>query len=99
MSFKSLWPSSLWLVIGAFLLPACVPLGPSGASNHTWPAHGNQYYNYWNAKYLGSDSAATLTYRLIDSVTFQDIRNNKNGALDDTNAIRSLVDSSRLITI
>jgi hypothetical protein len=99
MSFKSLRLPSLWLVIGTFLLPACATLGPSGASTHTWPAHGNQYYNYWDAKYLGSDSAATLSYRLIDSATFQEIRNNYNGALGDANAIRSLLDCSRLITI
>jgi len=97
MSVKSVWPSSLWLVIGAFLLPACAPLGPSGASQHSWPTHGNQYYNYWDAKYLGSDSADQLSYRLIDSQTFEDIRRSYNGALDDPNAIRSLVDSSRLI--
>jgi hypothetical protein len=99
MSFKSLRLPSLWLVIGTFLLPACAPLGPSGASSHNWPAHGNQYYNYWDAKYLGSDSAATLSYRLIDSATFQDIRNNNKGALDDTNTIRTLFDSSHPITI
>lgn len=99
MSAKSLLSSSLWLAIGAFLPPACAPLGPSGASSHTWPTHGNQYYNYRDAKYLGSDSVATLSYRLIDSAAFQDIRNNYNGTLDDTNAIRSLVDSSRLITV
>jgi hypothetical protein len=99
MSFKSLRLPSLWLAIGTFLLPACAPLGPSGGSSHTWPSHGNQYYNYWDAKYLGSDSAATLSYRLIDSATFQDIRNTNDGALDDSNSIRSLVDSSRLITV
>jgi hypothetical protein len=99
MSFKSLRLPSLWLAIGAFLLPACAPLSPAGASTHTWPAHGNQYYNYWNAKYLGSDGAATLSYRLIDSATFQDIRDHYKDALDDPNAIRGLIDSSSLITI
>jgi hypothetical protein len=99
MSFKSLRLPSLWLAIGTFLLPACAPLGPSGAGTHTWPAHGNQYYNYWNAKYLGSDSAAALSYRLIDSQTFDDIRRSYHDALDDPNAIRNLTDSSLLITI
>jgi hypothetical protein len=99
MSFKSLRLPSLWLAIGTFLLPACAPLGPSGASTHYWPTHGNQYYNYWDAKYLGGDSAAALSYRLIDSATFESIRNTYDGAMSDSNAIRSLVDSSRTITI
>jgi hypothetical protein len=88
MSVKSLLSFSLWLAIGAFLLPACAPLGPSGASSHTWPAHGNQYYNYRDAKYLGSDSAEQLSYRLIDSETFFRAKNKGE-----------LIDSSRLITV
>ncbi len=99
MSVKSLLCSSLWLAIGAFLLSACAPTGPSRVSTHVWPAHGNQYYNYWDAKYLGSDSAATVSYRLIDSQTYNDIRRSFNGAFDDANAIRSLVESSHLIRI
>lgn len=88
MPVKSLLSFSLWLAIGAFLLPACTPLGPSGASSHTWPARGNQYYNYRDAKYLGSDSAEQLSYRLIDSETFFRVKNKGE-----------LIDSSRLITV
>ncbi|HET6255267.1 MAG TPA: hypothetical protein VFE32_14395 [Puia sp.] len=99
MSFKRLLLSSLWLGFGATLLPGCAPLSPSVASTYDWPTHGNQYYNYWDAKYLGSDSADQLSYRLIDSATFADIRQTYNNNLDDNNAIRSLVDSSRLIAI
>jgi hypothetical protein len=101
MSFKRLLPPSLpfylWLALGAFSLPGCVPLSPTAASTHNWPVHGNQYYNYRDAKYLGSDSADQLSYRLIDSATFAGICENKT--LDDPNVIRSLVDSSRLIGI
>jgi len=86
MSFKS---NLLFYVAGAFLLPACTPLSPSGVSSHTWPTHGNQYYNYRDAKYLGSDSAEQLSYRLIDSATFEALRDNSNG----------LVESSRPITV
>ena len=97
MSLKSLLRSSLWLGLGTSLLPGCLPTSPSGVSTHTWPAHGNQYYNYWNAKYLGSDSAGQLSYRLIDSATFAGIC--ADNTLSDPNVIRSLVDSSRLITV
>ncbi len=99
MSVKSLLCSSLRLAVGAFLLPACAPTGASRVSTHVWPAHGNQYYNYWDAKYLGSDCAATISYRLIDSQTYNDIWRSYNGAFDDANAIRSLVESSHLIRI
>ena len=87
------------LAVGAFLLPSCAPLSPKGAGTHAWPTHGNQYYNYWDAKYLGSDSASQLSYRLIDSATFADIRSNFNGALNDSKAIKGLIDASSEITI
>src|SRR5580700_8221562 len=93
MSVKSLLSFSLWLAIGAFLLPACAPLGPSSASSHTWPARGNQYYNYWDAKYLGSDSAEQLSYRLIDSETFFRVKN--KGELIDS-SLPITVDSTRI---
>jgi hypothetical protein len=98
MSFKRLLPSCLWLALGACSLPGCIPLSPSGAVQ-SLPAHGNQYYNYWNAKYLGSDSAEQLTYRLIDSATFGDIRRMANNALDDSTVIRDLLASSKPVTI
>jgi hypothetical protein len=97
MSLKSLLPSSLWLAIGASCLPGCIPPTPSIVSAHTWPAHGNQYYNDRDAKYLGGDSADQLSYRLIDSATFAGIC--ENNALDNPGVIRSLVDTSRLISI
>jgi hypothetical protein len=99
MSLERLLPSSLWLAIGACSLPGCFPLPPTTTSTHTWPTHGNQYYNYWDAKYLGSDSAGQLSFRLIDSANFDDICKSHNNALADDNTIRSLVDASRLITI
>jgi hypothetical protein len=85
------------LVAGAALLPACAPLSSSVASTHTWPTHGNQYYNYWNAKYLGCDSAAGLSYRLIDSSTFDGLC--QHYRLDDPHVISNLTASSRPITI
>jgi hypothetical protein len=88
-----------WLAVTAIVLPGCSPLSPPHGSAHGWPAHGTQYYNYWDAKYLGSDSADQLSYRLIDSATFADIRNTSRKAPDDPNTIRSLIDSSRLISI
>ncbi len=97
MSFRSLLSSSLLLAIGACSLPGCIPSTPSVTSAHSWPAHGNQYYNDRDAKYLGGDSAGQLSYRLIDSATFAGICENKG--LDDPNVIRSLVDSSSLINI
>ncbi|HXB08899.1 MAG TPA: hypothetical protein VNW04_17350, partial [Puia sp.] len=84
--------------IGACFLPGCIPLSHSGAIQ-SWPTHGNQYYNYSNAKYLGSDSSAHLSYRLIDSVYFGEICRTYNNTLDDSNAIRSLLDSSKSISI
>jgi hypothetical protein len=98
MSFKRLLPSSFaWLAIGACCLPACMPLSPAVVDTHTWPAHGNQYYNTRNAKYLGGDSADQLSYRLIDSATFAGVC--QNNALNDPNIIRNLVGSSRPIRI
>jgi hypothetical protein len=99
MSVKSLLSTSLWLAIGACSLPGCIPAPPSVTSPHTWPTHGNQYYNYWDAKYLGSDSASQLSYRLIDSATFDDICKSNDNALAADNTIRLLLDASRLITI
>jgi hypothetical protein len=100
MSSKTFFPFTfVWVAIAASSLPACAPLSPTGVSTHTWPTHGNQYYNYWNAKYLGGDSAGHLSYRLIDSATFAEIRSNFNAGPDDSSAIRSLIDSSREITI
>lgn len=97
MSFKSLLFSSLWLAIGTCLLPGCIPPTPSVVSTYTWPAHGNQYYNDRDAKYLGSDSADQLSYRLIDSATFAGIC--ENNALNNPGVIRLLVDTSLLISI
>jgi hypothetical protein len=99
MSVKGLLSSSLWLAIGACSLPGCIPTPPSVTSTHTWPTHGNQYYNYRDAKYLGSDSTGQLSYRLIDSAAFDDICKTHDNALADDNSIRCLVDASRLITI
>ncbi len=99
MSFKRLLSSSLWLAVGACSLPGCIPLPPSVTSTHTWPTHGNQYYNYRDAKYLGSDSANQLSNRLIDSANFDEICKSHNNALADDNTIRSLLDASRLITV
>ena len=65
-----------WLAVAAILLPGCTPLSPSRTSAHAWPTHGNQYYNYWDAKYLGSDSADQVSYRLIDSATFAPVWSN-----------------------
>jgi hypothetical protein len=95
MSFKSLLPSCLWLSLGALALPGCTPLSPAGASQ-TWPTHGNQYYNYRNAKYLGSDSAEQLSWRLIDSAAFAGICRD---APDESSAAKTLLDSSIAITI
>src|ERR1700733_2449024 len=98
MSFKRLLPSSFaWLAIGACCLPGCMPLSPAVVGTHPWPAHGNQYYNPRNAKYLGGDSADQLSYRLIDSATFAGVC--QNNALNDPITIRNLVGSSRPIRI
>jgi hypothetical protein len=102
MSLQRLLPNRLstclWLALTAYCLPGCAPpLAPSNALTQPWPTHGNQYYNYWDAKYLGSDSAARLSYRLIDSATFEDILHRYDPA--DSNAIRVLCDSSHPITI
>jgi hypothetical protein len=88
-----------WFAIAASLLTGCAPLSPARTSTYAWPTHGNQYYNYWDAKYLGSDSAGQLSYRLIDSTTFNDIRHAGNNAPGDPNTIGSLLNSSRPITI
>jgi hypothetical protein len=99
MSLRRLLSSSLWLAIGACSLPGCIPTPSPVTSTHTWPTHGNQYYNYRDAKYLGSDSASQLSYRLIDSGAFDDICKTHDNALSDDNTIHSLVDASHLITI
>jgi hypothetical protein len=103
MSFKRLLPTNLapcvWLALGAFSLPACFPLPPTASSTHTWPAHGNQYYNYWDGKYLGCDSTGPLSWRLIDSAAFEDIRQTYNNSLDGSIVVRTLLDASRPITI
>jgi hypothetical protein len=99
MSYQRLLPSCLWLAISASCLPGCeTALAPAAASKYPWPTHGNQYYNYWDAKYLGSDSASGLSYRLIDSTIFSGICQTWPN-LADVNAIRSLQDSSQLITV
>jgi hypothetical protein len=100
MSAKSNLPSYfVSLAVGAILFPGCSPLSPNVVSTHCWPAHGGQYYNYWNAKYLGSDSVSQLSYRLIDSATFAAICATSNNALEDSTSIYRLVASSREITV
>jgi hypothetical protein len=89
----------LWMALGASSLPGCIPFPPIAAPTHVWPTHGTQYYNYWDAKYLGCDSAGPLSFRLIDSATFDDIRKIYRYALDDSNAIRTLLDSSLPIIV
>jgi hypothetical protein len=99
MSAKSLLSFSLWLGIGACSLPGCIPTPSPVTSTHAWPTHGNQYYSFRDAKYLGSDSAGRLSFRLIDSAAFDDICQSHNNALAADNTIRCLVDASRFITI
>ncbi|HTR30544.1 MAG TPA: hypothetical protein VMH27_14830 [Puia sp.] len=86
------------LAVAAIVFPGCSPLPSPHASAHVWPTHGTQYYNYWDAKYLGSDSADQLSYRLIDSATFADIRSSSHPA-DNPATFRSLIDSSCRIII
>lgn len=92
-------PAFTWLAVAAALLPACVSIPTGATSTHTWPTHGNQYYNYWDAKYLGSDSAAQLSYRLIDSSTFDEILHAGDNPSGDPNTIKDLLGSSHPITI
>jgi hypothetical protein len=59
------------------------------------PAAGNQYYNLRTAKYLGKDNADTVSYRLINAETFNNIEKTDTGK----EGARLLQDSSRIITI
>ena len=87
-----------WLGVAAFLLPGCVTVETTSGYTHTWPTHGNQYYNYRDAKYLGSDSADQLSFRLIDSPTFDEIVHSGESGANDPAIVRRLLDSSRPIT-
>ncbi len=88
-----------WLGIAAFLLPGCIPVETTSGYTHTWPTHGNQYYNYRDAKYLGSDSADQLSFRLIDSPTFDEIVHSGDSGANGSAIVRRLLDASRPITI
>jgi hypothetical protein len=61
--------------------------------------HGNQYYSYRTAKYLGSDNSDSGNYRIIDSMTYKRIWPRGREIITDKNIIRALRDSSCIITI
>src|ERR1700761_5339837 len=84
-------------ILALACLPGCVPpLSPVAAPS--WPVHGTQYYSRQNAKYLGADSVDTVSYRLIDSMTYTAIANAHNG-VTGRRAIRQLHDSSLAIVV
>lgn len=62
------------------------------------PLHGNQYYSYWNAKYLGCDSTSGHSYRLIDDKVYNYIESQDNH-LRDPYFTNTLWSYSREITI
>jgi hypothetical protein len=88
--------TSLWLYAIASGLSGCLPgISASTAVFSPIEPHGCQYYSIRDAKYLGSDGADSLTYRLIDSLTFKEITRTCSGEKE----IGALHDSSYPITV
>jgi hypothetical protein len=96
MPVQRLLHTCLWLFAIVSGLSGCLP-GISASTTVFSPIepHGCQYYSIRDAKYLGSDGADSLTYRLIDSLTFKEITRTWSGEKE----IWALHDSSYPITV
>ncbi len=97
MSRQHLFHTCLGLALVVSCLSGCVPPIAPISTASAWPMHGNQYYSRQDAKYLGSDSADSLSYRLIDSTAFEIIVHTEG--LSSSHAIQALQDSSLTIRV